>query len=154
VLHTQIVREAVELEDEFCTAALSVELLGMNAELMRQYIRCGARLARGRDGLATTQPAAQIRAYMVLSEMGDVVLSCDLVAIARRFVADRLLVALGYEKCYSARNPFDWMEMISLQVRGERPGLTLGAVGQKTSAMCVMVWRALQFVPPCRAPCA
>jgi ribonucleotide reductase beta subunit family protein with ferritin-like domain len=31
------------------------------------------------------------------------------------FVADRLLVALGYEKLYNAINPFDWMEMISLQ---------------------------------------
>lgn len=66
----QIVREAVELEDEFCTEALSVELLGMNAGLMREYIR---------------------------------------------FVADRLMVALGYEKIWNARNPFDWMEMISLQ---------------------------------------
>lgn len=31
------------------------------------------------------------------------------------FVADRLLNALGYEKKYNASNPFDWMEMISLQ---------------------------------------
>jgi hypothetical protein len=31
------------------------------------------------------------------------------------FVADRLLVALGCEKNYSAVNPFDWMEIISLQ---------------------------------------
>ena len=31
------------------------------------------------------------------------------------FVADRLLVSLGYEKHYNASNPFDWMEMISLQ---------------------------------------
>lgn len=34
-----------------------------------------------------------------------------------QFVADRLLVALGYDKLYDAANPFDWMEMISLQVR-------------------------------------
>jgi hypothetical protein len=33
------------------------------------------------------------------------------------FVADRLVDALGYEKMYDAKNPFDWMEMISLQVR-------------------------------------
>ncbi|KXZ55961.1 hypothetical protein GPECTOR_2g1512 [Gonium pectorale] len=66
----QIVTEAVELEDEFCTEALSCELLGMNATLMSQYIR---------------------------------------------YVADRLLVSLGYEKHYNAANPFDWMEMISLQ---------------------------------------
>ncbi|KND04818.1 ribonucleoside-diphosphate reductase subunit M2 [Spizellomyces punctatus DAOM BR117] len=31
------------------------------------------------------------------------------------FVADRLLVALGYEKHYNAENPFDFMELISLQ---------------------------------------
>lgn len=31
------------------------------------------------------------------------------------FVADRLIVALGYEKIYNASNPFDWMEMISLE---------------------------------------
>lgn len=31
------------------------------------------------------------------------------------FVADRLLVALGLKKVYNASNPFDFMEMISLQ---------------------------------------
>jgi ribonucleotide reductase beta subunit family protein with ferritin-like domain len=31
------------------------------------------------------------------------------------FVADRLLVALGNEKHYRTANPFDWMEIISLQ---------------------------------------
>jgi len=31
------------------------------------------------------------------------------------FVADRWLVELGYEKLYNAANPFDFMEMISLQ---------------------------------------
>ncbi len=31
------------------------------------------------------------------------------------FVADRLLVALGCEKIYNVTNPFEWMEMISLQ---------------------------------------
>lgn len=31
------------------------------------------------------------------------------------FVADRLLVSLGNEKHYYATNPFDFMEMISLQ---------------------------------------
>ena len=31
------------------------------------------------------------------------------------FVADRLLVALGNEKVYNVANPFDWMEMLSLQ---------------------------------------
>jgi ribonucleoside-diphosphate reductase subunit M2 len=32
-----------------------------------------------------------------------------------RYVADRLLVSLGYNKLYNDTNPFDWMEMISLQ---------------------------------------
>ena len=31
------------------------------------------------------------------------------------FVADRLLVALGHAKIYNTANPFDWMEMLSLQ---------------------------------------
>jgi ribonucleoside-diphosphate reductase beta chain len=31
------------------------------------------------------------------------------------FVADRLLVALGCDKIYNVTNPFDFMEMISLQ---------------------------------------
>ena len=31
------------------------------------------------------------------------------------FVADRLLVALGCEKLYRVPNPFEWMEMISMQ---------------------------------------
>jgi len=32
-----------------------------------------------------------------------------------QFVADRLVVALGYEKIFNVTNPFEWMEMISLQ---------------------------------------
>ena len=31
------------------------------------------------------------------------------------FCADRLLVELGVERFYNAANPFEWMEMISLQ---------------------------------------
>eukprot|EP01098_Paradermamoeba_levis_P017202 TRINITY_DN9739_c0_g1_i1.p1 TRINITY_DN9739_c0_g1~~TRINITY_DN9739_c0_g1_i1.p1 ORF type:complete len:144 (-),score=54.77 TRINITY_DN9739_c0_g1_i1:98-529(-) len=31
------------------------------------------------------------------------------------FVADRLLVALGGKKIYNTQNPFEWMELISLQ---------------------------------------
>lgn len=67
---TQIIRDAVDIEREFVCDALPVSLIGMNAELMSQYIE---------------------------------------------FVADRLLVALGHEKIYHVTNPFDWMEMISLQ---------------------------------------
>merc|ERR1719183_211728 len=49
-------------------------------------------------------------------------LSCDLVGMNSdlmkryiEFVADRLLTALGHPKLYNASNPFDWMELISLQ---------------------------------------
>merc|ERR1711934_1010299 len=49
-------------------------------------------------------------------------LSCDLIGMNSelmttyiKFVADRLLVALGHPKIYEVKNPFDWMELISLQ---------------------------------------
>merc|ERR1739838_1163408 len=49
-------------------------------------------------------------------------LSCDLIGMNSEtmtryieFVADRPLVALGYSKLYGVSNPFDWMELISLQ---------------------------------------
>merc|ERR1740117_1497538 len=49
-------------------------------------------------------------------------LSCDLIGMNNElmtryieFVADRLLSALGHPKLYGATNPFDWMELISLQ---------------------------------------
>lgn len=44
-------------------------------------------------------------------------MNAGLMAQYIEFVADRLLVALGYERLYNATNPFDWMEMISLQAR-------------------------------------
>ena len=31
------------------------------------------------------------------------------------YVADRLLLMLGLDKVYNTNNPFDWMEMISVQ---------------------------------------
>lgn len=31
-----------------------------------------------------------------------------------RFVADRLILSLGYKKIYNVENPFDWMDLISL----------------------------------------
>jgi ribonucleotide reductase beta subunit family protein with ferritin-like domain len=34
-----------------------------------------------------------------------------------QFVADRLLVQLGYKKVYNAANPFAWMELISLETK-------------------------------------
>ena len=66
----KIIRDAVEIEKEFICDALPVRLIGMNSELMSQYIE---------------------------------------------FVADRLLAELGNEKIFNTPNPFDFMEMISLQ---------------------------------------
>jgi len=49
-------------------------------------------------------------------------LPCDLIGMNSElmtryieFVADRLLSALGHTKLYNSTNPFDWMELISLQ---------------------------------------
>merc|ERR1712050_637896 len=49
-------------------------------------------------------------------------LSCDLIGMNSElmtryieFVADRLLTALGHTKLFGSTNPFDWMELISLQ---------------------------------------
>jgi ribonucleoside-diphosphate reductase beta chain len=66
----QIITDAVEIEKEFILEALPVKLIGMNSDLMSQYIE---------------------------------------------FVADRLLLELGNEKVYNVTNPFDFMEMISIQ---------------------------------------
>ena len=65
-----IIADAVGIEKEFVTDALPVKLIGMNADLMCQYIE---------------------------------------------FVADRLLMELNCDKIYNSTNPFDFMEMISLQ---------------------------------------
>ena len=66
----EIIMDAVTIEKEFITDALPVRLIGMNSDLMAQYIE---------------------------------------------FVADRLLVELGNEKVYNVSNPFDFMDMISIQ---------------------------------------
>ena len=66
----QIILDAVEIEKEFILEALPVKLIGMNSDLMSQYIE---------------------------------------------FVADRLLVELGNDKVYNATNPFDFMDMLSIQ---------------------------------------
>lgn len=42
-------------------------------------------------------------------------MNADLMGQYIEFVADRLLVALGGEKAYNACNPFDFMDMISLE---------------------------------------
>lgn len=66
----KIILDAVEIEKEFILDALPVKLIGMNSDLMAQYIE---------------------------------------------FVADRLLAELGCEKQFNVSNPFDFMEMISIQ---------------------------------------
>jgi ribonucleoside-diphosphate reductase beta chain len=65
-----IIAEAVKFEIEFVSEALPVNLIGMNADMMAQYLK---------------------------------------------FVADRLLVSLGNNRLYNVANPFDWMDLISLQ---------------------------------------
>ena len=66
----EIIKEAVDIEKEFICDALPCRLIGMNSELMCQYIE---------------------------------------------FVADRLLIQLGNDKIYNSKNPFDFMEMISIE---------------------------------------
>merc|ERR1719291_1666530 len=75
-------------------------------------------------------------------------LSCDLIGMNSdlmtryiEFVADRLLTALGHSKLFNSSNPFDWMELISLQGKtnffekrvGEyqKAGVMAGASGQE-----------------------
>ncbi len=67
---TAIIKEAVEIEKEFITEALPVSLIGMNSDLMSQYIE---------------------------------------------FVADHWLRNLKCDPIYNVENPFDWMELISLE---------------------------------------
>jgi len=66
----EIIGDAVRIEKEFITEALPVKLIGMNSDLMSQYIE---------------------------------------------FVADRWLQELGCSRMFNSTNPFDFMEMISLQ---------------------------------------
>ena len=66
----EIIKEAVEIELEFINDALPCSLIGMNNDLMKEYIK---------------------------------------------FVADRLSLQLGGEKIYDCKNPFDWMENISIE---------------------------------------
>merc|ERR1712072_1552742 len=77
-------------------------------------------------------------------------MGCDLIGMNGElmtryieFVADRLLTALGHSKLFGASNPFDWMELISLQGKtnffekrvGEyqKAGVMAGTSGQEES---------------------
>ena len=66
----EILVEAVNIEKEFILEAIPCNLIGMNAELMSQYIE---------------------------------------------FVADRLIRQLGYPKYFNSENPFQFMELISME---------------------------------------
>lgn len=66
----EIILDALDIEREFITESLPVRLIGMNSDLMAQYLE---------------------------------------------FVTDRLLVELECEKVFNSTNPFNFMEMISLQ---------------------------------------
>jgi len=45
-------------------------------------------------------------------------LNADLMSQYIKYIADRLLTSLGYNKIYNEQNPFDWMEAISLTKKG------------------------------------
>jgi len=69
-------------------------------------------------------------------------LSCDLIGMNSElmnryieFVADRLLSALGHPKLFNATNPFDWMELISLQGKTNFFEKRVGEY-QKAGVMC------------------
>ena len=66
----EIITEAVAIEKEFITESIPCRMIGMNSNLMCQYIE---------------------------------------------FVADRLCLQLGYDKIYNSQNPFDFMELISVE---------------------------------------
>ena len=66
----QIITEALDVEIEFITESIPCAMLGMNSNLMIQYLQ---------------------------------------------YVADRLLVQLGYSKKWNSENPFDFMENISVE---------------------------------------
>ncbi|KAL8223557.1 hypothetical protein R6Q57_019032 [Mikania cordata] len=62
-----------------------------------------------------------------------------------KFVADRLLVALGCQKKYNVENPFDWMELISLQGKANFFERRVGDY-QKASVMSNLQDAAQNFV--------
>ncbi len=42
-------------------------------------------------------------------------INCRSMSTYIEFVSDRLMVSLGFDKIFNAQNPFDWMDLISLQ---------------------------------------
>lgn len=61
--------------------------------------------------------AVEIESYFVCEALPCALIGMNSTLMSQyiKFVADRLLVSLGYERKYNVENPFDWMEFISLQ---------------------------------------
>lgn len=61
--------------------------------------------------------AVEIETQFVCEALPCALIGMNLTLMSQyiKFVADRLLVALGCERKYNVENPFDWMEFISLQ---------------------------------------
>mmetsp|Transcript_27288 Transcript_27288/g.87442 ORF Transcript_27288/g.87442 Transcript_27288/m.87442 type:complete len:436 (+) Transcript_27288:232-1539(+) len=70
-------------------------------------------------------------------------MNADLMGTYIEFVADRLLVELGCEKRYRASNPFDWMEMISLQGKTNFFERRVGEY-QKSNVMAAEKWKGAE----------
>lgn len=94
----------------------------------------------------------------LLLQVAVVGMNADLMAQYIQFVADRLLVALGCAKLYNVTNPFDWMELISLQVRFSRgchaePKSFAAPQTSGRSCVGVVVCPKLRTTPDCCCAC-
>jgi hypothetical protein len=78
----------------------------------------------------------RVRALFGAVQVAVVGMNADLMAQYIQFVADRLLVSLGYAKLYNATNPFDWMELISLQVGSSSSRLGCKTTPTTCASMC------------------
>jgi ribonucleoside-diphosphate reductase subunit M2 len=98
----EIISNAVDIEKEFVRDALPVELIGMVSLFVGSLV-C----------LLDVHSAVECHSYSSISSL-FIQQNSLLMQQYIEFVADRLLVALGQKKHYNAKNPFDFMEMISL----------------------------------------
>jgi len=64
--------------------------------------------------------AVQIEKYFIVEALPCRLIGMNNLLMCQyiEFVADRLIVQLGYKKLYNSSNPFDFMEMISLEGKG------------------------------------
>lgn len=65
--------------------------------------------------IINTAVEAEIKFVTQSLPVGLIGMNATLMMQYIKFVADRLLVMLGYQKLYHETNPFDWMELISLE---------------------------------------